>query len=166
MDRLNVIINISPARRSHALGHARRSLPLIVALTLAVLTAGCGEAPTTASQFGAYSQTDIQVGTGTEAAANNTVTVNYTLWLYDGNATANKGIQLESSLGGTPLTFVLGSGAVIEGWDRGVPGMKVGGIRRLVIPPSLAYGQSRKGIVPQNATLLFDIELLEVTTSS
>ena len=122
--------------------------------------------PQAAQHAGEYSQTDIQVGTGTEAAATNTVTVNYTVWLYDGNATANKGIQIESSLGGTPLTFVIGSGTVIKGWDRGIPGMKVGGIRRLVIPPSLAYGQTRKGIIPQNSTLLFDIELLDVTTSS
>jgi len=149
------------------LGLTRRStLSLMTALGLTALMAACGEAPTAPSQYAPYSQTDIQVGTGTEAAATNTVTVNYTVWLYDGNATANKGIQIESSLGGTPLTFVIGAGTVIKGWDRGVPGMKVGGIRRLVIPPSLAYGQTRKGIIPQNSTLLFDIELLDVTTSS
>jgi FKBP-type peptidyl-prolyl cis-trans isomerase FkpA len=140
-------------------------LPRIAAVILAGLIGGCGEAPTAPSQFSPFSQTDIRLGTGTEAAASNTVTVHYTLWLYDVTATSNKGIQVESSVGGTPFTFVLGSGNVIEGWDRGVAGMRVGGLRRLVIPPSLAYGQNRKGIIPQNATLLFDIELVDITTS-
>jgi FKBP-type peptidyl-prolyl cis-trans isomerase len=134
-------------------------------LALSALMGACGETPTTPSQFASFSQTDIQVGTGAEAVGANRVTVNYTLWLYDSTATANKGIQIESSVGGTPFTFVLGSTDVIQGWNRGVAGMRVGGIRRLVIPPSLAYGQDRKGIIPPNATLLFDIELLEVTTS-
>ena len=148
------------------MGQIRQStLRTIAALTLPVVIAACGEAPTTPSQFAPFSQTDIRLGTGSEAAATNTLTVNYTLWLYDATATANKGTQIETSIGGTPLTFVLGSGAVIKGWDQGLPGMRVGGIRRLVIPPSLAYGQSRKGIIPENATLLFDIELLDVTTS-
>lgn len=141
------------------------TLRTIAALTLSVVFAACGEAPTTPSQYAPFSQTDIRLGTGTEAAATNTLTVNYTLWLYDATATANKGVQIESSVGGTPFTFVLGSGSVIEGWDRGLVGMRVGGVRRLVVPPSLAYGPNRKGIIPENATLLFDIELLDVTTS-
>ena len=148
------------------MGQIRQStLRTIAALILPIVIAACGEAPTTPSQYAPFSQTDIVVGTGTEAAANNKLTVNYTVWLYDATGTANKGIQIESSVGGTPLTFVLGSGDVIEGWDRGLVGMRVGGIRRLVVPPSLAYGQNRKGIIPENATLLFDIELLDVTTS-
>ena len=142
----------------------RSTLPTIV-LILSALIAGCGETPTTPSQFAAFSQTDLRVGTGTEATSSNRVTVDYTLWLYDATATGNRGIQIESSVGGTPFTFVLGSSDVIQGWNRGVAGMRVGGIRRLVIPPSLAYGQNRKGIIPQNATLVFDIELLDVTTS-
>ena len=143
----------------------RRSALVSIALILAALMAACGEAPTSPSQFAPFSQTDLLVGTGTEAATSNRVTVHYTLWLYDTSATANKGIQIESSVGGTPFTFVLGSGDVIDGWNRGVAGMRVGGVRRLVVPPSLGYGQSRHGIIPQNATLLFDIELLDVTTS-
>jgi FKBP-type peptidyl-prolyl cis-trans isomerase FkpA len=132
---------------------------------LSALITGCGETPTTPSQYAPFSQTDLRVGTGTEATTSNRVTVDYTLWLYDATATGNRGIQIESSVGGTPFTFVLGSSDVIQGWNRGIAGMRVGGIRRLVIPPSLAYGQDRKGIIPQNATLVFDIELLDVTTS-
>ena len=143
----------------------RRSTLPTIAWILSTLIAGCGETPTTPSQFAPFSQTDLRVGTGTEAASSNRVTVDYTLWLYDATATGNRGIQVESSVGGTPFTFVLGSSDVIQGWNRGVAGMRVGGIRRLVIPPSLAYGQNRKGIIPQNATLVFDIELLDVTTS-
>jgi FKBP-type peptidyl-prolyl cis-trans isomerase len=136
-----------------------------IAVALSALITACGETPTSASPFAPFSQTDLQVGNGTEAGSSNRVTVNYTLWLYDSTATANKGIQIESSIGGTPFSFVLGSTDVIQGWNRGVVGMRVGGIRRLVIPPSLAYGQDRKGIIPPNATLLFEIELLDVTTS-
>ena len=134
---------------------------------LAALSAACGEAPTAPSQYAPFSQTDILLGTGTEAATSNRVTVHYTLWLYDGTATAtgNKGIQIESSRGGDPFAFVLGSGSVIDGWERGVVGMRVGGVRRLVVPPSLGYGQIRNGIIPENSTLLFDIELVDVTTS-
>ena len=143
----------------------RRSTLPTMALILSALITGCGETPTTPSQYAPFSQTDLRVGTGTEATTSNRVTVDYTLWLYDATATGNRGIQIESSVGGTPFTFVLGSSDVIQGWNRGIAGMRVGGIRRLVIPPSLAYGQDRKGIIPQNATLVFDIELLDVTTS-
>ena len=143
----------------------RRSILPTIALMLSALITGCGETPTTPSQYAPFSQTDLRVGTGTEATTSNRVTVDYTLWLYDATATGNRGIQIESSVGGTPFTFVLGSSDVIQGWNRGIAGMRVGGIRRLVIPPSLAYGQDRKGIIPQNATLVFDIELLDVTTS-
>jgi FKBP-type peptidyl-prolyl cis-trans isomerase len=125
----------------------------------------CGEAPVGPSPYSPFIQTDLLFGTGTEAVVSNRVTVHYTLWLFDRTGTANKGLQIESSVDGTPFSFVLGSGDVIEGWNRGVAGMRVGGIRRLVVPPSLAYGQDRNGIIPPNSTLLFDIELLDVTSS-
>jgi FKBP-type peptidyl-prolyl cis-trans isomerase len=88
--------------------------------------------------------------------------VRYTLWLYDSSKPQNKGLQLESTAGGDPFSFLLGAFQVVEGWDRGVAGMRVGGQRRLVVPPDLAYGDSRNGLVPPNATLVFDIELVTV----
>jgi FKBP-type peptidyl-prolyl cis-trans isomerase FkpA len=102
------------------------------------------------------------VGTGTTAATGNTATVNYTGWLYDSTQPDQHGAQFDSSIGGTPFSFVLGANAVIKGWEQGVPGMKVGGIRRLVVPPSLAYGGTRQDLIPPNATLVFQIELLDV----
>ena len=137
---------------------------IVSIVVLAALTAvGCTAAPTTPSPNVPYSQTDIRVGTGAEAVNGGTLTVSYTGWLYDPSRPENKGLQFDSSVGSaTPFTFILGSGQVIDGWDQGVPGMKVGGVRRLVIPPSLGYGGFRNGSIPANATLLFEVELLDV----
>ena len=114
-----------------------------------------------------YSQTDLVVGTGRVAANGNNVTVNYTGWLYNPSAAENKGTQFDSSLslGRTPLSFRLGTGQnnLIAGWNQGVVGMAVGGRRRLVLPPSLAYGNGGNGPIPPNATIIFDIEMLSVT---
>jgi FKBP-type peptidyl-prolyl cis-trans isomerase FkpA len=137
---------------------------LAVIVAHCVLSAACGPTPTAPSQFAPYSQTELVVGSGDEAVSGRTVGVHYTLWLYDASKPANKGLQFETSRGGNPFSFVLGASQVIQGWDRGVPGMRVGGHRRLVIPPDLAYGETRNGVVPPNATLLFDIELISVTT--
>jgi FKBP-type peptidyl-prolyl cis-trans isomerase FkpA len=90
------------------------------------------------------------------------LTVNYTGWLYSVAQPDNKGAQFDSSVGGTPFSFTLGQGSVIAGWDRGLVGMRVGGLRRLVVPPSLGYGDFRNGPIPANATMVFDIELVEV----
>lgn len=109
-----------------------------------------------------YSQTDLRVGTGTDAATGLTVSVDYTGWLYDGSKADLKGLKFDSSVGGTPLAFVLGSGQVIQGFDVGMTGMKVGGARRLIIPPSLGYGAIRNGSIPAFATLVFDVELVGV----
>ncbi len=100
---------------------------------------------------------DVTVGTGTEAVAGNQVTVNYTGELTDGTV-------FDSSLnpGRTPFTFTLGAGQVIQGWDEGVAGMKVGGKRILVIPASLGYGAQANGPIPANSTLIFQVELLSV----
>jgi len=134
-----------------------------------LVVAGCGgsDSPSGPSiqPRGEFSQTDIRVGTGTAATNGRLLTVNYTGWLYDPGATEQKGRQFESSLspGRTPYEFTLG-GNVIAGWNQGIVGMRVGGLRRLVIPPELAYGSqgAGNGTIPPNATLVFDIELLAV----
>ena len=136
--------------------------PALAILALCVLVAGCGSSPTSPSNNAPYSQTDVQVGTGATAANNNVLMVHYTGWFYSESQTDHKGPQFETSRGSTAVSFTLGIGQVIRGWDQGVVGMRVGGIRRLVIPPSLAYGTARNGIIPPNATLVFDIELLDV----
>ena len=93
------------------------------------------------------------------------VIVHYTGWLYDPAAKDYRGRKFDSSRDRRqPLSFPLGSGHVIRGWEQGIPGMKVGGTRRLVIPPALAYGEkgAGNGVIPPNATLLFEVELLAV----
>jgi FKBP-type peptidyl-prolyl cis-trans isomerase FkpA len=128
-----------------------------------VLAAGCGSTSATGpSSTAPFSQVDLRVGTGTEAAAGKTLTVNYTGWLYDPTKTDLKGLQFDSSLGTTPFIFPLGVQQVIQGWDQGLVGMKVGGIRKLVVPSSLAYGGVRNHSIPPYTTLVFEIELLDV----
>jgi FKBP-type peptidyl-prolyl cis-trans isomerase len=107
--------------------------------------------------------TDLVVGTGATATAGRPVTVHYTGWLYKATAAENKGTRFDSSLDrGSPFSFTIG-GQVIAGWNQGVPGMKVGGQRRLVIPPSLGYGAAGSPpSIPGNATLVFDVQLLAV----
>lgn len=140
---------------------------LLVVAALSVSACKSNDNPTAPSptQNVPYSQTDLRVGTGPEAALGRTITVNYTLWLYDANASENKGrrIQGSSDFGG-PSSFVLAQGSLIQGWVQGIPGMRVGGLRRLVVPPSLGYGAAgnSQGGIPGNATLVFDVELLGV----
>ena len=99
---------------------------------------------------------DIKVGTGPEAHNGQNVTVHYTGWLTSGK-------KFDSSVGGKPFPFHIGAGKVIKGWDEGVTGMKVGGIRQLRIPPELAYGaRGYPGVIPPNATLIFDVQLVSV----
>ena len=135
---------------------------------LALLAAACGssddDAPVGPSQpRAAYSQTDLRVGTGADAVNGRTITVNYTGWLYDPAQPEQKGRQFDTSIGRGPFAFVLGTGRVIAGWDRGVAGMKVGGQRRLVLPPDLGYGAAGSPpSIPGDASLVFDVELLAV----
>jgi FKBP-type peptidyl-prolyl cis-trans isomerase FkpA len=110
-----------------------------------------------------YSQTDLTEGTGAMATSGKTATVHYTGWLHTDGAADHKGKQFDSSIGRGPFSFRIGSGQVIRGWDQGVQGMKVGGRRRLVLPPEFAYGaRGAGGVIPPNATLVFDVELLDV----
>jgi len=108
-------------------------------------------------------KTDTAVGKGKEAVAGATVFVNYTGWLHEPKAPRQHGKQFDTSIGRGPFNFQLGAGRVIKGWDEGVAGMKVGGKRTLVIPPELGYGaRGAGGVIPPNATLVFDVELLDV----
>ena len=109
-------------------------------------------------------KTDTKLGEGAEAQAGQTVIVHYTGWLFDENAPENKGTKFDSSLDrNEPFDFPLGGRRVIRGWDEGVAGMKVGGQRTLVIPPEMGYGrQGAGGVIPPNATLVFEVELLGV----
>ena len=132
-----------------------------VALLLCAAVA-CTDAPASPTQSVAYSQTDLIVGTGAEATTGAVLTVNYTGWVYDPTKTDQKGLVFDTSIGKTPFSFTLGAAQVIKGWDQGVVGMKVGGTRRLIIPPSLAYGSQRSGAIPPNSTLVFDIQLVSI----
>lgn len=107
---------------------------------------------------------DHQLGTGTLAEHGKDVVVHYTGWLFAAAAPENKGQKFDSSRDrGQPFRFSLGAGHVIAGWDRGVAGMRVGGQRTLIIPPELGYGARGAGaVIPPNASLVFDVELLEV----
>lgn len=104
---------------------------------------------------------DAKAGTGEEAKKGQTAVVHYTGWLWENGA---KGSKFDSSKdGGRPFDFPIGGGRVIKGWDEGVAGMKVGGKRELIIPPSLGYGaRGAGGVIPPNATLFFEVELLQV----
>jgi len=109
-------------------------------------------------------KTDTKLGEGVEAIPGSSVTVHYTGWLYDPTVTDSKGAKFDSSRDrGMPFEFPLGAGHVIKGWDLGVAGMKIGGQRTLVIPPHMGYGaRGAGGVIPPNATLVFDVELLGV----
>lgn len=102
---------------------------------------------------------DIEPGAGAVAQPGQAVTVHYTGWLYVND---ERGKSFDSSHGGAPFTFRLGAGEVIRGWDEGVAGMKVGGVRTLIIPPEAGYGAEGDGTIPPNSWLLFEVELLGV----
>ena len=136
---------------------------------LAASTVGCGGSlseegqPMADSGITELQKNDTKVGTGAEAGRGQNVRVHYTGWLYEPSAADHKGTKFDSSRDrNEPFEFRLGAGEVIQGWDEGVAGMKVGGTRTLTIPPQLAYGRSGAGgVIPPNATLVFDIELLD-----
>ena len=110
----------------------------------------------------ALQKIDTVTGTGKAAVAGATAVVHYTGWLYEPNSPRRHGAQFDSSSGRSPFSFQLGGGQVIKGWDEGVQGMKVGGTRMLVLPPELGYGaHGAGGVIPPNATLKFDVELLD-----
>ena len=140
----------------------RTCIFVIAAIALGLAFAGCkqstlpsGQTPRATASAGLVIK-DLTVGTGTEAVPGSTVTVNYTGWLTDGT-------KFDSSLDRhEPFSFKLGDGRVIPGWEKGVLGMKVGGKRKLTIPPEPGYGAAGAGPIPPNATLIFEVELLDV----
>ena len=141
-----------------------RRFPVLAATLLSiVLIAGCGDDSPTSPSVGLavpFSTQDLVVGTGPEAMNGDMLSVRYTGWLYDPNAAESKGTEFDS---GT-YEFVLGAGAVIQGWDRGLLGMRVGGRRIIVIPPELGYGaDGSPPRIPGDATLLFEVELLSIS---
>ena len=136
----------------------RICVPAIGVLCLLAGVAGCSSNPAqaTTTQQPPYSQTDLVVGTGTQAFSPARITVAYTGWLYDSARPEGKGNQFDSQ---ASYSFQLGTNSVIRGWEQGVPGMRVGGQRRLVIPSDLAYGSTGRSPIPPNAPLVFDITL-------
>lgn len=138
-----------------------RAVVVLSGLVLAAGAAACGKNPLAPTNYG-VEVTDLRTGNGTEARIGRGITVHYTLWLYDPGRPEGKGEQIQSTVGGQPYSTILGFGYVIPGWEVGIPGMKVGGLRRLVIPPEQAYGGIGSGPIPPNATLVFEVELLGV----
>lgn len=143
-------------------------LPLtLVLLTALISTAACSEQATSRTETNNVSKlitTDVKIGNGVEATAGKRVTVHYTGWLFDAAAKDYKGRKFDSSRDrNEPFVFPLGAGHVIKGWDVGVEGMKVGGERTLIIPANMGYGsRGAGGVIPPDATLVFDVELLGV----
>jgi FKBP-type peptidyl-prolyl cis-trans isomerase FkpA len=128
-----------------------------------------GGTPTDPSQVNVeFSTTDLVVGTGPEAVPGNRATLNFELWLYNPAGTASKGTRLQASSDSSPqspggiigpVEFVIGAGGILTGFDQGVRGMRVGGKRRMYLPPSLAYGSQGASGIPPNASLVFEVEL-------
>jgi FKBP-type peptidyl-prolyl cis-trans isomerase len=143
-------------------------LPLALLLTAGIFsTTACSEKAAPKMEIVNMTElikTDIKQGDGTLATAGHNVTVHYTGWLYDEGAPDHHGKKFDSSRDrNEPFVFPLGGGRVIKGWDQGVEGMKIGGQRTLVIPASMGYGaRGAGGVIPPNATLVFDVELLDV----
>jgi peptidylprolyl isomerase len=146
----------------------RDALTVIVGIATGSVTALDGQISATAQTAGKPMTTasglqiiDIQAGTGATPKAGQTCVMHYTGWLYENGA---KGKKFDSSVDrGQPFEFPIGAGRVIKGWDEGVATMKVGGKRTLIIPPKLGYGErGAGGVIPPNASLMFDVELLGV----
>lgn len=136
-------------------------------LVLAFALAACTPAKPPIQLHGSVAtlqMNDVSVGQGAEAKAGDNVSVHYTGWIYDDTKPDKHGEKFDSSVDrGTPFTFPLGGGTVIKGWDQGVAGMKVGGKRTLMIPAELGYGdEGAGGVIPPGASLVFDVELLDV----
>lgn len=142
-----------------------RRLTALLCVLLPVALAACRDpGPPPGGSVAELQRIEQREGTGALATPGSDVTVHYTGWLYDEREPDRRGAKFDSSLDrGEPLTFRLGAGRVIRGWDDGVAGMRVGGRRTLLIPSGLAYGRrGAGGVIPPHASLVFDVELLDV----
>jgi FKBP-type peptidyl-prolyl cis-trans isomerase len=148
---------------------------LILCLVCAVSAAACGgsSSPTAPTQNATwianvpFSTTDVTAGSGEEIASGATISVDYVGWLYSTATSDNKGSVFDTSCPNvcTPMQFTVGAGRLIRGFEQGVVGMRVGGIRRVVIPPDLAYGSTGSGsAIPPNATIIFEIRANSIVT--
>ena len=135
-----------------------------VVVMLTLLTACADPGPPPGGRIAELQRIDERTGTGAVATPGDDVTVHYTGWLFDEQAANRRGEKFDSSVDrGEPLTFLLGAGRVIRGWDDGVAGMRVGGKRVLMIPPEFGYGRKGAGgVIPPNGSLVFEVELLGV----
>jgi FKBP-type peptidyl-prolyl cis-trans isomerase FkpA len=146
-----------------------RKRSLYLALTVLLTALGCSNTPTEPSTILAQGPATLQItelagGSGAEAVTGSNVSINYTLWRYDPFGPNGKGLQVQTSVGGAPFAFVIGTSAVIPGVVQGITGMKSGGRRRVIVPPSLAYGATgtADGSVRPNEWIVFELELLSV----
>ena len=140
----------------------------LLCAVVGLVIGGCdnnNSSPTDPSQVNIeFTTTDLVVGTGAEATNGSRVSVTYTLWLYDAAGSASKGRQVDSNVGGNLLQFTVGSRQLIPGFEQAVLGMRIGGKRRAYLPASLAYGSSgsSSGVIPPNAALVFEIDLVSI----
>lgn len=144
--------------------HMKQSkrVAILVAIAWLGVSTACGgdDNPLSPSPNVPFGTTDLVVGTGAEAITDDTMTVAFVGWLFDSGAPDNKGSLFDQS---SSFRFRLGATNLIDGWNQGIEGMRVGGKRRIVIPPELAFGSAGAGgSIPPNATLIFEIDLLEV----
>jgi FKBP-type peptidyl-prolyl cis-trans isomerase FkpA len=145
-------------------------LPAVAMFAMVVLMAACGskeQAPKLATPVPPPTELqkiDVVKGAGEGISQGQVAVVHYTGWLYDPTVAEHKGMKFDSSRDrGQPYAFTVGAGSVIRGWEEGVQGMQPGGQRRLMIPPDLGYGDvGMQNVIPPNATLVFDIELLQI----
>jgi len=137
-------------------------IPLILGLAGLLLQGATPKPPRAVTMRSGLKYIDHKIGTGAVAVRGAKLQMHYTGWLYEKGKRTRK---FDSSVDrGTPFVFTLGAGTVIKGWDAGIQGMKVGGKRELIIPPSMGYGQrGYRGVIPANATLNFEVELLGVS---
>ncbi len=147
---------------------------LLLGLVASVSAAACGGSnPTEPSPIAQtwvadvpFQSIDIEVGTGDEVDNGTRIRVDYVAWLYSTATSDNKGTVIDTSLqtGRGPYEYVVGTGTVIAGWERGIPGMRVLGIRRLIVPPALAYGSTGNNNIPPNATMIFEVRVNEIVS--